>query len=565
MLWECYAALLRDPRFTFAEAQERMKRYYVASLKLTPPDPTILEARDAVLAAAYAKDEKDYVLFWQAFGRRGAGVGAEGPPKDSTTNQGVKESYFVGNDVQIIAGPLTDNTITCDHDGILDDGEVGTISVTVRNAGPGTLTQATMKLSSAHPGVTFLDGDTIKLEALKPFAATSLKVRTQIHGGEPIKPVSIDIAVTDPTFAEGHVQRTTVVGRYEADEASGTSTIDHVDTRSTAWTVGGDDAGGMAKKWSRIPSGTDSSWAVPNAAQPAEQLLTSPKFKLEGTTFELAFRHRWSFRVSRRGGDLDGGVVEVTVDNGKTWTDLSDFGVVDYTSTLDSGRGDSTLEGRRAYGNKSVGYPDQWIASRVKVDLKTHPENVMIRFRTASGNRFAGAPGWEIDDVELVGITSKPFWSFVEHADQCDEKGPTASAGDAITVKSKQPVTLTASATHPQDLPLEFTWTQSGGPLVKLTTDGSPTLSFEAPEVGTEPAVLTFAVRADDGKLLSPVSHVTVTVVAADPVGFSAGGGGCATSRPIPSRAAGAGAGALAFLALGAVLARRRSRRSRRR
>ena len=52
MLWECYAALLRDPRHSFADAQDLMKRYYVASLKLTPPDPTLLEARDAVLAAA---------------------------------------------------------------------------------------------------------------------------------------------------------------------------------------------------------------------------------------------------------------------------------------------------------------------------------------------------------------------------------------------------------------------------------------------------------------------------------------------------------------------------------
>jgi hypothetical protein len=63
MLWECYAALLRDPRYTFVAAQERMKRYLVASLKLTPVDPTLLEARDAVLAAAIAVDEQDYRLF----------------------------------------------------------------------------------------------------------------------------------------------------------------------------------------------------------------------------------------------------------------------------------------------------------------------------------------------------------------------------------------------------------------------------------------------------------------------------------------------------------------------
>lgn len=564
MLWECYAALLRDPRHTFAEAQDRMKRYYVASLKLTPPDPTLLEARDAVLAAAFAVDKEDYRLFWGAFARRGAGVGAEGPGKDSTTNQGVVESYFVGNDVQILANPLTDDLISCDHDGILDEGEVGTLSLVIRNAGPDLLTSATVTLSSSSPGVLFLDGATQKLPALEPFGSTTLKVRTQIHGAKPIDPIAIDVNVSDPSFDKGRVRHAVITTRYQADEAPDASAVDHVDTRSTSWIVGGDDGSGMAKQWSRIPSGTDKSWAVPNATVPSEALLTSRKFTIEGSTFELAFRHRWSFRVSRQGGDLDGGVVEVSVDSGKTWTDLADHGAIDYTSTLGSGRGDSTLEGRKAYGNKSPGYPDQWVTSRVKVDLKTQPANVMIRFRTAAGQRFAGAPGWEIDDIELVGISSKPFWSFVDHADQCDTKGPTAFAGDPLTVKSKQAVSLTGTATHPRDLPLELHWTQVAGPTVQLTGFSSPSLSFDAPDVGTKTVVLSFALRADDGALLSPASQVDVTVVPADPVGFSASGGGCTTGKRVAPRAEGTPvaftAGALALLALGALARRRMSR-----
>ena len=52
--------------------------------------------------------EENLVLsFRREFGRRGAGVGALGPAKDSTTNQGVVESYYVGNDVQITGTALT--------------------------------------------------------------------------------------------------------------------------------------------------------------------------------------------------------------------------------------------------------------------------------------------------------------------------------------------------------------------------------------------------------------------------------------------------------------------------
>ncbi len=78
MMWEAYASILRDtlganPRLTFAQAQDRMKLYLVASLKMTPSSPTFTEARDAVLAAAYATDAVDFVKFQLAFAKRGAG------------------------------------------------------------------------------------------------------------------------------------------------------------------------------------------------------------------------------------------------------------------------------------------------------------------------------------------------------------------------------------------------------------------------------------------------------------------------------------------------------------
>ena len=564
MLWECYAALLRDPRHSFAEAQERMKRYYVASLKLTPPDPTLLEARDAVLAAALAVDEKDYQLFWGAFARRGAGVGATGPAKDSTTNQGVVESYSVANDVHVTSAVITDDVISCDRDGVLDDGEIGRLTMAIRNAGPGSLAEPTVKLSSKVSGVTFLDGDTVKLPRLAPFSATTLEARLQIRGAKPIDPIAIDVAVGDPSFTPaGRTTNLVVSTRYQADEAAQTSAVDRVDTKGTSWTVFGEDTTGATQKWSRVTTGLDGRWVVPNAFEVAEHRLTSPRFTVEGTTFELAFAHRWSFRIStRRKVDIDGGVVEISVDKGKTWKDISEYGTVDYTSTLDESRGDNILRGRRAYANKSPGYPDQWVSSRIKVDLKTKPESVQVRFFHASGTGFSGAPGWEIDMVELIGASSTPFWSFVAHADQCDPKGPSVSAGEAITVKSKQAgIPLDAAGTHPEELPLTYTWTQVEGPAVSLVSDGAARVTFDAPDVGKETVKLSFEVRADDGTRLSPLSRVDVTVVPADPIRFEASGGGCTSVAKAP-RAGGAwpAAGLLA-LSLAALGVRRRRRR----
>jgi len=99
MLWECYVALLRDtlgpaPRLRFDEARARMLRYLVASLRATPPNPTFLQARDALLAVARAGDPADEARLWQAFARRGAGEGASGPAFDADDNRPVVESYL---------------------------------------------------------------------------------------------------------------------------------------------------------------------------------------------------------------------------------------------------------------------------------------------------------------------------------------------------------------------------------------------------------------------------------------------------------------------------------------
>ena len=89
MLWECWAAILRDtvgptPRLTFAEARDRMRDYIVAAYKMTPANPTLLEARDAVLLAMLVGDPIDQQACGAAFAKRGAGIYAVAPPRGKT-------------------------------------------------------------------------------------------------------------------------------------------------------------------------------------------------------------------------------------------------------------------------------------------------------------------------------------------------------------------------------------------------------------------------------------------------------------------------------------------------
>ncbi len=93
MLWECYAALLIDPRHSFAQAQQRMKDYIIGGLKMTPADATYTEARDAILAVAYATDYGDYAHCSAGFAKRGAGLNARSPARSSVDLVGVREDY----------------------------------------------------------------------------------------------------------------------------------------------------------------------------------------------------------------------------------------------------------------------------------------------------------------------------------------------------------------------------------------------------------------------------------------------------------------------------------------
>jgi hypothetical protein len=170
MLWDCYVALLRDTaRYTFDQANLRMRQYLIASLKLTPSAPTMLEARDAVLAAALATDQKDYELFWAAFARRGMGVGALAPESGSQDNVGVTESYTVGSGISVERIELSDSGPgSCDHDGALDNGETGKVRVTVRNVGVTSIPSGEVKLTASVPSVTFGSNGTIAVPPCVP-------------------------------------------------------------------------------------------------------------------------------------------------------------------------------------------------------------------------------------------------------------------------------------------------------------------------------------------------------------------------------------------------------------
>ncbi len=496
MLWECYAALLRETdRMTFAQAQDRMKRYLVAGYKGTPNSPTFTEARDAILAAVLAEDETDFQLLWEAFARRGMGLGAMSPDRAATNNGPVVEDFSAGNAVALVRAVLDDTEVSCDDDGLLDNGEVGHLTVTVRNAGVGALANVTGTLTSETAGVTFPDGATLSFGHLEPFGQATATVNVALSGMQTAHELRFAITLDDDALPEPFVA--TVGFRGNANEVAQASAVDDVESENSLWLTaqsGGDGFPGFERQ---ALSATEHQWFGPNVGYPADMVLVSPSVDVvEDEEFILSFRHRYDLEASNE-AFYDGAVVELQVAGSGTWMDIGALASPQYDGQLAAGnQNPNPLAGRSAWSGKNPSWPD-YDEVRVRMGLDYAGQVVRVRFRLGSDPAVA-AHGWEIDDIGFEGILGTPFPRVVPQVDVCGNASPMVDVGADFVVEEGQTATLTALASDADGEPLTFTWSQVDGIPVTLSDDGSGLATFVAPEVSGE-RTLTFEVAVSDG------------------------------------------------------------------
>lgn len=529
MLWESYAAILRDtvggsPRLTFAEAQLRMRDYIVAAYKLTPADPTLLEARDAVILAAMMNDPIDGQEIGQAFAKRGAGVNAVAPPRGENTNTPVVESYAYGPSLQQSSAFVSDDvSVTCGADNILDDGEVGTFHVTFKNVGTTDTPTLDAEVSSATTGIGFPDGTTLHIPPLARTATAEVTIHVAASGIALNAPYSITVTTPDAGSGENHPVTYTFSGN--ADEAGGVSNIDTVERSFSVWLQTASQAGIPADSVWRTESTSPSNHAYACRSAPfaASVELVSPAFSVPpGGSLALAFKHRHSFeRDAINNLNFDGGVIEYTIDNGATWTDVSALGGtgIVFTGLIATGGG-NPIEGRPAFTGTSAGYPAFQNAA-LNLGASFGGQVVRLRFRVGS-DAGVSSPGWEIDDIQITGSAVPLFPGLVDNSPTCNNQ-PIANAGANQTVAELGPaptftpttVFLDGSASiDPNGNPLIYKWTQIAGPPVTLSSAGARIPTFTAPAVPRTPGSvqLIFQLVVNDGTLDSAAKLTTVSV-----------------------------------------------------
>ncbi|QBG35357.1 rhombosortase-dependent M36 family metallopeptidase [Litorilituus sediminis] len=524
MLWESFVAMANDERHTFAEAKSLMKDYLVAGYKMMPMAPTFTEGRDAILAAAYANDPEDYKLMLAAFAKRGMGLGAESPARNAVDHAGAIESYKTELDTYAVTSHMLDTNYEgltsgyCTNDNILDKGETGTVSFSVKNAGSSALTglTGTVVVESGHD-VTFANEGKVTIGDVAMFdTATSAPIEFTLNesgtGDQLVLKFVPDLE--DGMVAEEYMLATVTNIDFEERELVGTSQTDDFNSYSRLndyaenIIIGGDMAKGTwgLDQWDATDgmiAATGNSFTSDVAYQ------TRPMSVGYDGEYTISFWHLYNIESG-----YDGAVVEVRV-NGGDWADVTEMGGQflgdGYTETgleeTEAAIADRAMFSGVNYGWETINFGESLNGNQVE-----------FRFRIATDSAYVPEPvfgfasGWYIDDMTFTNIQTS-ILSDVIAGDSvaCDNRLPYVDvAVSEQTVTEGSSVTLSVEASDPNGDELTYTWAETSTSGVALTGSDTAELSFTAPQVSAA-TTLEFSVTVSDGTD-SVVKTATVTV-----------------------------------------------------
>lgn len=162
-LWEVRSRIIAANGGSVPTGNQIMLQLVTDALKMTPNNPSYLDARDALIDADCATNScANEQSIWDGFADRGLGYGA----RISTaygfapvaTHQGISESFTApGLDVQSVA---VDDSLG-NNNGAIDPGESIKIAVTLANpwrSASKNVASATATLTTATAGITITDG-----------------------------------------------------------------------------------------------------------------------------------------------------------------------------------------------------------------------------------------------------------------------------------------------------------------------------------------------------------------------------------------------------------------------
>ena len=323
--------------------------------------------------------------------------------------------------IELVETTLVDDGASCDRDGVLDNGETGNLVVTFMNQGPNNLNHLELTVTSSNPHVTFPNGNVVKFPPLQKHGESTGSIRVALSGAVGLEPADFHFSILAPELELDGDLSLTASHRVNYDDVPASSATETVESANPGWTIAGDQVAlPNITSWQRRElSATRHVWWGPDnngqrdgikADTPEQQMLVSPPLQVGVGPLTIAFQHRFAFEA----GNWDGGVIELSTDNGGTWVDVGAGG---YNGATNAGTSAPIGANRPAFVTRMVGWPN---FAPVMLNLGTTyaGQTVRIRFRIGA-DETTGAPGWDIDDIVIGGLTELPFSSLIGDTGVC--------------------------------------------------------------------------------------------------------------------------------------------------
>ncbi len=320
--------------------------------------------------------------------------------------------------LELVSTALVDDGKSCDHDGVLDNGETGHLVITLKNQGDNNVERVNITVTSSNPAVTFPFGNSVNFPPVQKHDTSTGSIAVAVSGASAVDSTDFQITVNAPEFGAPSGTSFTVTHRINYDEQTSASATETMEAVNTGWTTsGGATTVPNILPWQRRALSPISHvfWGPDNNGQidgvrpdgPDEQSLISPSMHVGTGPLTISFSHRFSFES----GGWDGGVIEISADNGASWTDI---GTGAYNGATNASTSAPIGAGHPAFVNRMVNWPS---FANVTLNLGTAyaGKDIRIRFRVGA-DESTGAPGWDIDNISVTGITNTPFTALVPNA-----------------------------------------------------------------------------------------------------------------------------------------------------
>ncbi|HEY8559187.1 MAG TPA: M36 family metallopeptidase [Pyrinomonadaceae bacterium] len=392
MLWEIRARFIQ--RQGWEVGNREILQYVMDGMKLAPLAPTMVQERDAIVAATRASGTKaDVDDVWAGFAVRGMGFSARVDSAGIGNNSArVTEAFDLPNLVQTPTFTVSDST--GDNDGFFEPGETITISVPLTNTTGDQAVNTTVQLvggSSANYG-TLADNQTVTQTFTYAIPANTacgspLTLTFNVNSSLGATSFTRMIVIGQPL--------TTYTENFDGAVAPA------FPAGWTAVAVSGGVAPGTPFVNSPLNPDTaaNSAFAVDPTAVGGGTDLTSPQIPITAAAAMLSFRNRFNTEDG-----WDGGALEISIGGGAFQDIITAGGRFiqnGYTGLLGAGA-NNPLANRSGWSGNSNGY----ITTIVQLPTAAAGQNIRLKFRFGADDNTAASganPGWYVDTIRVDG------------------------------------------------------------------------------------------------------------------------------------------------------------------